>query len=224
MNGNASYDAATNTVVLVPGAVTTGEAGTVIYQDPVDANSFTAAFDFRFTTTLGRADGLTFMIETAGSTALGQGYGGFGVLGLTGYGVELDIFDSGTCDPGNGNHAGIDLLSACATNGGIPSPVATSNDLYAAIAPGDNGVGDIGDGGWRTAIVTLTGSSMSVSIDDPITNAQIAVPNLQNVTLPGFTPGTPYYFGFGGGSGSNGLAAEAEIRNVSIVFGSSQCL
>jgi hypothetical protein len=198
------------------------EAGTAIYQDPIAVDSFGVTFDFRFTTTNGRADGIAFMIETDGATALGSGYGGFGVLGLHGYGVELDIFDSGPCDPGNGNHAGVDLLSACSSNVGIPSAVATSSDLYDNSSP-THGVGDIGDGAWRTATIQFVSGQVSVMITDPGNNAT-TVGNLQGVTLPGFTSGTPYSFGFGAGSGSNGLASRQEIRNVQVTFGSSRCL
>jgi hypothetical protein len=123
--------------------------------------------------------------------------------------VDLDIFDSGSCDPGNGNHAGIDQLSACSTNNGIPTPVATSNDLNS------DGIGDIGDGQFRTAVIQLTtGGQLSVSITAPCSTTPIAVPNLQGVSLPGFVSGTQYFLGFGGGTGSNGLAARQEIRNV----------
>jgi hypothetical protein len=219
-NGKAAYDGAANTVVLVDG-LSAVESGSLVYNDPITVDAFTVAFDFKFTTTNGRADGIAFMLENDGKTALGGGYGGFGVLGLHGYGVELDIFDSGPCDPGNGNHAGVDLLSACGSNTGILGPVATSNDLYDGTLPG-NGVGDIADGTWRTATVQLAAGQMSVTITGA--SGPVAVGNLQGVALPGFVSGTPYYFGFAAGSGSNGDASRAEIRNVAITFGSSRCL
>jgi hypothetical protein len=219
-NGNASYDSAANTAVLADG-LSNGEAGTVVYQDPIAADAFTVTFDFKMTSTNGRADGIVFMMQTNGNTAVGAGYGGFGALGLTGYGVELDIFDSGPCDPGNGNHASVDLFSPCATNGGIPSPVATSNDLFDSSQPG-NGVGDIADGTWRTATIQLAGGQLSVSITG--TSGNFAVSNLQGVSLPGFVSGTQYYLGFGAGTGSNGLAARQEIRNVDVSFGAMRCL
>ena len=76
-------------------------------------DAFTVTFDFRLSSTgNGRADGIVFVMETGGATSFGSGYGGFGVLGLSGYAVELDIFDSSTCDGGNGNHAGVDTLAA----------------------------------------------------------------------------------------------------------------
>jgi hypothetical protein len=221
-NGNAAYDTTANTAVLVDG-LSTGEAGTVIYKDAITASSFTVSYDFKFTTTSGRADGLVFMLETDTNTSVGLPYGGFGALGLDGYGVELDIFDSGPCDPGNGNHAGIDMLSACATNGGIPSAIATSNDLFDGSLP-NNGVGDIGDGQWRTATLTFNAGSVSVAVTSPTTSSFVSVPNLQNVALPGYVAGTPYYLGFAGGNGSNGMASRAEIRNVTVSFSSVTCL
>jgi hypothetical protein len=138
-------------------------------------------------------------------------------MNLTGYGVELDIFDSGPCDPGNGNHAAIDLLSPCGTNNGIPSAINTSPDLFGL------GVGDIGDGAFRTATIQLASGQLSVTITNSSGNP-IVVTNLQSVALPGFTSGTPYYIGFGGGSGSNTLYARQEIRNVHVTFSSLHCL
>jgi hypothetical protein len=233
-NGSAKYDSTSNTAVLADGTVTTGQAGTVIYKNAIAADAFTVLFDFKMTASgaYSRADGIAFVIETDGATSVGSGYGGFGVLGLHGYGVELDVFDSGPCElqgapPGttnNGNHAGVDLLSACSGNAGILSPIATSGDLYTPVDAGDNGIGDIGDGQWRTAMIQLAGGKLSVSITDPSTSSFVAVPNLQGVSLPGFTSGTAYYFGFGGGSGSNHLAAREEIRNVQVSFPSTRCL
>jgi hypothetical protein len=220
-NGSAFYDGSANVAVLTSGA-SSAEAGSLIYQRPIVADAFTVSFDFTFNTSGGRADGLMFVLETDGATSVGAPYGGFGALGLHGYGVELDIFDSGPCDPGNGNHASIDLLSACSTNGGIPTPIAASADLYDGSAS-DKGVGDIGDGAWRTATITLSAGALSVSVKNPAGRV-IAVSNLQGVSLPGFTSGTPYYFGFTAGSGSNGLYARSSIRNVAISFPSTHCL
>jgi hypothetical protein len=226
MNGSAFYDTTANTVVLANGA-TTPQAGTLFYPDLITADAFTFAFDFALSTTgsYSRADGIGFVMQTDGPTQVGAGYGGFGFMGLNGYAVELDIFDSGPCDPGNGNHAGIDLLSACSTNNGIPAPIATSNDLFDATLPG-NGVGDIGDGQWRTATIHLTNGLMSVAITSPgAGGAPVSVGNLQSIPLTGFVPGTQYYLGLTGATGSNTLYAREEIRNVSLTFGGTQhCL
>jgi len=221
LNGNAYYDSSTNTAVLTD-ATATVESGTGFYQDPIVADSFTLSFDFVFTTINGNADGMMFLLANGSATGVGSGYGGMGGLGLTGYGVELDIFNNGPCDGGNGNHAGIDVLSACGTNAGVPTPVATSANLFDSTLP-NNGVGVLSDGTWRTATVQLSSGQLSVSITDS-TGTPVAVGNLQNVSLPGFTSGTPYYFGFSAGTGSDGMASRAEIRNVSLTFPTAHCL
>jgi len=222
LDGTAIYDTTANTVVLCDGTTTSGQAGTLFYKDLITADAFTFAFDFRMTSTPnGRADGIGFVMQTNGATAVGSGFGGLGFLGLSGYGVELDIFDSGPCDPGNGNHAGVDLLSACSTNNGIPSPIATSNDLFDMSLPG-NGVGDIADGTWRTATIQLASGQMSVTITSSA--GPVAIGNLQGVPLTGFVSGTQYYLGLTGGTGSNATAAREEIRNVNLTFGTTHCL
>jgi hypothetical protein len=86
----------------------------------------------------------------------------------------------------------------------------------------NNGVGDIADGTWRTATIQLASGEVAVAI--ATSSASIPVGNLQSVTLPDFVAGTPYYLGFGAGSGSAGLTSREEIRNVAITFGSNHCL
>jgi hypothetical protein len=166
--------------------------------------------------------------NTVGNQYVGQGYGGFGVMSqgtptssATGFAVEMDIFNSGPCDPGNGNHAGIDFLGNCASgsNSGIPLPVVTSSqDLFA------QSIGDIADGTTRTVVIQIVSGVVSVAVDG------IPVVDLQGVDLhaSGYVTGTPYYIGWGGGTGSDDgsgpQASRAEISNVSIVLGGNECL
>jgi hypothetical protein len=166
----------------------------------------------------GRADGIAFVLTTSGATALGTIGGGLGMSGLSGWGAELDIYDDQDCSDADNDHAGIDTLTSCGT--GEPTPLATSPYLYDSSPT--HGVGDMGDGQWRTATVTVANSQMSLSITDPVNAAVIAVPNLQNVALPGFQTGTSYWYGFSSGGGS--LAARQEIRNVAVTFPSKRCL
>jgi CSLREA domain-containing protein len=215
-NGNAYYDSTANTATLVDSS-STPEAGTVIYQNPITVDTFTVSFDFLFNVSNGRADGLAFMLETNGPSAVGQAYSGLGDLGLTGYGMGLNIFDSGPCTPGDSNYAGIYQLSPCSTNAGVSTPIASSGDLYTA-------VGDIGDGTWRTATIEFSSGQMSVAITPSGGGIPVNIPNLQNVTLPGFTSGTSYYFGFSAGTGSSSLYSSAQIENVSVTFPTARCL
>jgi hypothetical protein len=165
-----------------------------------------------------RGDGIAFLLQTNGATALGEPGGGLGFVGLDGYGVELDVYDNAACGDADDNHAGIDEASLCGVD--EPTPIAVSPNLIDSSPT--HGVGDLGDAQWRTAAVSLLNGKMSVSITDPSNGSVIAVPNLQNVALPGFVLGTPYYFGFSAGGGS--LAGRMEIRNVLVTFPSSRCL
>jgi hypothetical protein len=156
---------------------------------------------------------MMFFLEGSGPTALGVTGSGFGAVGLGGWGVELDIFDNNACGDQDGNHAAIDDLLSC--SGTQPTPISVSPDLYDNTQPG-GGIGDIGDGQWRTAVVHMSGGTMTVSIQG------VAVPNLQSVPLVGFVTGTSYWFGFGAGTGAS--ASSQDIRNVSITFPSTRCL
>jgi hypothetical protein len=220
LNGTATYDATANTVVLVPEGQHFS-AGSVFYDDPIATDAFTVSFDFRMTTSggsNGRGDGIAFVLQTRGPTALGGSGGGLGFVGLPGYGVELDIYDNVECGDADDNHAGIDETVSCGQ--GEPVPIATSPNLIDTSPT--HGVGDLGDGQWRTATMSLANGQMSVSITDPVDSSVIAVPNLKNVALPGFLLGTAYYFGLSAGGGS--LAGRQEIRNVQVSFPSARCL
>ena len=207
LNGSATYDPTSQSVVLMPaGALYT--AGTAVYEDAITTDSFDVTFDFRLDTSSGRAEGLTFMIETTGNAAVGAVGGGMGAAGLGGYGVENDLWDSAGCSGDkNGNHVGIDTLDVtCMGDQQYPTPVSTSPSLAF----------DLGDGTWRTEVVHVVDGVASVSIDGA------AVTKLQNVHLPGFVSGTAYFYGFGAASG--GLAARREIRNVQVTFPTPRCL
>jgi hypothetical protein len=194
--------------ILVPkGSV--GVEGTVVYSHPIVAEAFTASFQFRMGFGGGseRANGMGFMLETNGPTAVGSGGGGLGISGLTGYGVELDIYNNMNCGDTNNDHIGIDLLPPCE-----PCVDTTPTSLYASQVT--NFV-DLGDAQWHSATVTLQAGAVSVAIDG---NA------LANSALTGWTPGVAYFYGFGAAMGPNIPGYQAEVKDVSIVFPQPTCL
>src|ERR1700733_1885203 len=106
-NGNATYDlyaGTTPTGFLTSGAY--NKAGTMIYNNPITTDSFTVTFQVQ-----PGADGLGFMLETNGPTALGGASGGFGMAGLSGFGVELDLYQNDCGEDPPAIHVGIDDLS-----------------------------------------------------------------------------------------------------------------
>jgi hypothetical protein len=205
-NGTAFYDSTALSGVLTVVNVT-WQAGTIIYAHPMITDAFDLSFDFRTDTVDGgqRADGLGFMILQDGPTAVGQAGGGLGMTGLSGYGVELDIYDNGVCGDADDNHTAVDQLALCDPTDLFPTPVQVSANLMPD---------DIGDGAWRTVLVQMSGGAMTVTV-----NGNTA---LTGIALPSFVAGTAYYYGFAGATG--GLGARTEIQNVSLVFPTPRCL
>jgi Bacterial lectin len=190
-NGTATLSdggvgADSGSAVLVP-AGTISADGTVVYAHPIVADEF--------------------MMETNGPTAVGANGGGLGISGLTGYGVEFDIYDNMHCGDTNSNHVGIDLLPMC--NASLDT---TPTSLYASDV---TSFLDLADAQWHSATITLQAGAFFVAIDG---NA------LANQALTGWTPGVAYYYGFGAATGPNVGGYQAEVKDVNIVFPQPTCL
>ncbi|WP_437622453.1 L-type lectin-domain containing protein [Sorangium sp. So ce1151] len=195
-NGDAFWDAQALT-----GALTDAEhdqAGALVYRNPIAADSFTATFEFR----LGRGDGLGFMLETTGETAVGDPGGSLGMAGLAGYGIELDTFDNFECGDLGSNHVGVDDLAQPCRNGGLRSLIQVASNVA------------LGDGAFHTARIELDEGEVSVSIDGE--------PLIQGFAIDGFPVGATFFYGFAAGTGD--AIARQEIRNVSITFPAPRCL
>jgi hypothetical protein len=205
-NGSAAWDPSGPSARMTA-ANAASATGTVIYAHAIATDQFTASFQFRIGAGGGgRFDGMGFMIESAGPTAIGVGDGSLGMGGLAGYGVELDVFNNGQCGDTSNDHVGVDSLSECAA---MPTSLFAS-DLTSTI--------DLADGRWHAATLRLVAGAMSVSID---TKAFA-----QNVALTGFVSGTPYYYGFSGATGGvapNG-GVRTEVKAVTIAFPTPRCL
>jgi Bacterial lectin len=207
-NGAAVYDPVVESARLTT-ANANNVAGTVVYGHAIVTDSFTASFQFRIGAngSAGAFDGMGFMIEANGPTALGSIGGGLGMEGLDGFGVELDIYNNGQCGDSNSDHVGIDMLSDCA---GLPTSIFASSALTSATTPIN-----LDDAQWHAAVVQLSAGAMSVTIElEPVAT---------NIALTGFAGGTAYYYGFGGAIGNN-TGAQTEIKNVTVTFPTPRCL
>ncbi|KYF48303.1 hypothetical protein BE08_30435 [Sorangium cellulosum] len=176
----------------------TQQAGTLIYQNPIAADAFTATFEFR----LGRGDGVGFMLQTLGATVVGEPGGGLGMAGLDGYGVEFDTYNNFDCTDTSSNHVGVDDLSQPCPGGAL----ASMGDVESSVA--------LGDGAFHTAQVDFNAGEVSVSID--------GAPQIQRFAIGGFPVGSRFFYGFGAATGA--AIARQEIRNVKITFPSPRCL
>jgi hypothetical protein len=199
-NGNAIYDGADDAAQLTD--LNGNEAGSWIYDNAIAIDSLTIQFDFF----IGGGpsgqdgDGMGMILETDGDTAVGADSLGLGITGLTGFGVEIDEFDNGSCGDSNSNHIGIDSLALC--DGKLPNTLGVNN------SPGIT----VDDGNWHTMIVGIVSGAFSVTADG---NSEFA-----GFTPAGWSNGS-YYFGFAGATG--GFDNFHRVRNVRVSFTNPHC-
>ncbi len=175
-----------------------GRAGAVWYSTPINVQAFTQDFSFQLTNPV--ADGFAFVMQNAGTSALGQAGAGLGY---------------GATSPGGG--------------GGIPNSVAVKFDLYDNFGEGFDSTG-LYTGGASPSIpaVDMTtsgvnlhsgdifnvhmvydGATLSMTLTDAYTNQTFSTS--WQVDIPTAVGGTAAYFGFTGGTG--GAGAIQEILN-----------
>jgi hypothetical protein len=211
-NGSATAHGASATFQLTPFAQ--NQAGTAIYRQPIRTGDFEVSFTFRITPALESfpADGLAFMIEKDGPTAVGAPGSGMGVAGLSGYGVEFDPYNNvnpstggGGCGDVSFNHTSVDSLDVCRDYNGnaLPTTLAASGqNVFHA------------DGQLHLCHVRVADGRANVTVD--------GIDQLLGVPLPGFTRGETYYFGFGAGTGMS--YAQHEVTSVQVMLPTAQCL
>ncbi len=188
------------TAILTP--LIGGAAGSIVYKNPIVTDSFTATFSVYLGGGSG-ADGMGFMWQTMSATALGGSGGCLGMCGLPGYGVEFDTYNNMACGDSNQNHVAVDELGGCPGNTLFPNMLTANGGL------------PVLDGATHAVVVQMTGGMVSVSVD--------GTSYLSNVSLPGFTSGTAYYYGFAAGNGGNDDYHEVS-PNLTITFPTPRCL
>ena len=175
------------------------EAGSAFSKVKEDITSFNTAFSFRLTDAV--ADGFTFSIQNAGTTALGPDGGGLGYgpdeTGGTGgiptsVAVKFDLYNN----QGEGNDS-----TGLYENGAAPTNVG-SVDLHAS------GI-DLHSGDVFNVAMTYDGTTLKVTLTDTNTGNS----NTQNYTvnIPSIVGGSTAFVGFTGATG--GLAATQDILN-----------
>ncbi len=185
LNGATKVNA--NSLELTDGG--SYEAGSAFWTTPVNIQAFTTNFTFQLTSAV--ADGFTFTIQNAGTTALGNLGGGLG------YGVN----------PNGG------------TTGGIANSVAVKFDIYSNSGEGSDSTGIFTDGASPTnPAVNLTSSGIVLSSGDTISaqliyNGTTLTLNLTDtvtgktftnaftINIPSTVGANTAYIGFTGGTG-----------------------
>jgi hypothetical protein len=200
-NGSAYYDSAAQSGVITDAILS--QSGTILYSNPITVDSFDASFDFRISGG-GGADGFGFIFESSGNSVVTPGGSRLGIAGLNGYGVEFDTFgNTGACDTHNDNHIAVDSLTECSSASVTPTTLVASGTLPFIL----------GDGAWHRCQIHFAAGVVTVTVD-----ASTIIPAF---AIPSYTP-APYYFGFGGSTGT--FADRHEVRNVTITFPTGHCL
>jgi len=180
------------------------EAGSGFYTTPLNIQSFTTDFSFQLTNP--NADGIAFVIQDAGTTALGPSGGGLG------YGPDA---------PGG--------------TPGIPTSVAVKFDLYSNAGEGTNSTGLYTNGASPTTPattlggnvnlhsgdvfnvhITYSGTTLTMTITDASTPADTFTTSW-TVNIPSTVGANTAYAGFTGGTG--GATATQDILTWTFTSG-----
>jgi ribonuclease HI len=167
------------------------EAGSAFWTTPVNIQAFTTNFTFQLSSAV--ADGFTFTIQDAGTTALGNLGGGLG------YGVN----------PNGG------------TAGGIANSVAVKFDIYSNSGEGSDSTGVFTDGAAPTnpavnltssgvvlssgdtisAQLVYNGTTLTLNLTDTVTNKTFS--QAFTINIPTTVGASTAYVGFTGGTGGS---------------------
>ncbi len=169
--------------------INTGEAGSAFAANQVDVGGFSTIFRFQMTDA--EADGMAFVIQGQGPTALGETGGGLGYSGITpSVALKFDLYDN----------AGEGTDSTGLFSGGTYPSEPGSVDL--TNTPIDLHSGDI-----FLAQLNYDGALLSVTITDTTTGLSAA--QSYPVDIPGLLGSDLGYVGFTGGTG--GLTVQSDI-------------
>jgi hypothetical protein len=170
------------------------EASSAYYSVPLYIGAFKAFFTYQ-DVTIGGADGVAFVMQNAGPTAVGTDGGGFGYGGISpSAALEMNIY--------SGSVGGVGI--AFGTNG---LTAQNGGAAYTSTSPVN-----IASGNPIDVALTYLGGQLSVTMTDETTLAtystSYSVPN-----LPAIVGGQTAYVGFSGATG--GVSATQTVTNFS---------
>jgi len=192
-NGNASFGTVNSAAALILNPSTGNQAGSAFWNQKItlSANgSFSAFFTYQIDQNSSRADGFTFIMQQAGTTALGSTGQNLGIYGIggTSIAIEFDTYMNGG-DPDN-NHIALDL------NGNT----SHSNGVVASI---NKSTLDLADGNLKYVWIDYNGATNSLQVRISYTNTRPATATLSTTSynLSTMFSNPNVYVGFTGATG-----------------------
>jgi hypothetical protein len=189
-NGGTMY-IAPSTYVLTLGSIPS-EADSVFTIQPVDIREFQTDFTLTFTDgSTPPADGISFVLQSIGPTALGSAGGGEGYAGIhNSIAVKFDIYTRGT---------GMSTTGLF-TNGQSPDSNPAQNVPITGI--------DLRSGDPMSVQLTYDGTTLTESVTDTVTSAFFT--HAYTVTLLSFIHAETAFAGFTGGTGALTVTGEVQ--------------
>jgi len=194
-NGNASFGTINSSTAIILTPSTGTQVGTAFWKQQISLSnnaSFSTFFTYQIDQNSSRADGITFIIQQQGATAMaatgeGLGYGGFTGANMA---IEFDTYQNGY-DPDN-NHIALDLNGSVnhSSNGGLVKSINTSTL-------------DLADGNLKYVWIDYNGSThlLEVRISYSNTRPSTATLSTTNYNLSSIFTNSNVYFGFGAATG-----------------------
>jgi hypothetical protein len=195
LNGIASLNG--TRLRLTDGGAT--EAGSGFYNTPVNVQAFTTDFSFQLTNP--NADGMTFVLQNTGTTALGSSGGGLGYGGVgKSVALKFDLYSNA----GEGTNS-IGLY----TNGASPTTPAV------ALGGGVN----LHGGDVFNVHIAYDGTTLTMTITDASVPAD-TFKSSWPINIPGTVGANTAFAGFTGATG--GLTATQEIISWTFTSGAAK--
>jgi hypothetical protein len=156
------------------------EASSAFYTTPVNIASFSTNFTFQLTSA--SADGMAFVIQNVGTTALGGTGGALGYAGINNsVAVKFDLYDNA----GEGTDS-----TGLYTDGA--NPFTPAEDMTSS------GV-NLHSGDTMSVQMTYNGTTLTMTITDTVTKKSFTYS--WAVNIPSVVGGNTAYVGFSGGTG-----------------------
>jgi Legume lectin domain/Chitobiase/beta-hexosaminidase C-terminal domain len=177
----------------------TNQAGSAWFSTPVSINSFTTDFTFQLSSigTSAFGNGITFVVQNTGTTAVGPSGGGLG------YGPDNVTNPSGSPNSPIGKSVAVKFDIVSNAGEGTNSTGLYQNGAsptMPAITP--TGGVNLRSGDTFKAHITYDGTTLTLTLTDQVNTSQTFTTSWA-VNIPSVIGGTTAYVGFAGGTGSS---------------------